>query len=159
VTPLEPTPWTRRREALLLGACVAVYLVLAGIRAWDHTHPDYDDVGFLDLANQVRDMGGPVALFQALFTGAWTEDNRNPLYLAVLSLVAGIGVPPATGVVPDAASFTVAGLRPPIVWKPIPFGARRKAEMAAYSKRHYGQHSWRLRDPKVIIEHYTDGTT
>ena len=56
------------------------YVVLAGIRAWDHTHPDYDDVGFLDLANQVRDMGGPVALFQALFSGAWTEDNRNPLY-------------------------------------------------------------------------------
>ena len=89
MTPLEPTPWTRRREAVLLGACVAVYLIVAGIRAWDHTHPYYDDVGFLDLANQVREMGGPIALLQALFTGAWTEDNRNPLYLAVLSLVAG----------------------------------------------------------------------
>ena len=89
MTALEPTPWTRQREALLLCACVAVYLVLAGIRAWDHTHPYYDDVGFLDLANQVRELGGPIAMLQALFTGAWTEDNRNPLYLAVLSLVAG----------------------------------------------------------------------
>lgn len=27
--------------------------------------------------------------------------------------------------------------RPAIVWKPIPFGAKRKAETAAYAKRHY----------------------
>jgi beta-N-acetylhexosaminidase len=25
--------------------------------------------------------------------------------------------------------------------------------MAAYSERHYGQHKWRLRNPKVIVEH------
>ncbi len=25
--------------------------------------------------------------------------------------------------------------------------------MAAYSKRHYGEHTWRLRNPKVIVEH------
>ena len=29
-------------------------------------------------------------------------------------------------------------LRPPIVQRPIPFGARRKREMAAYARRHYG---------------------
>lgn len=46
--------------------------------------------------------------------------------------------------------------RPHIVWKPIPFGAQRKAEMAAYSKRHYGINSWVLH-PKVIVEHYTGG--
>jgi hypothetical protein len=28
--------------------------------------------------------------------------------------------------------------RPHIVWKPIPFGAQRKAEMAQYAERHYG---------------------
>ncbi len=27
--------------------------------------------------------------------------------------------------------------------------------MAAYAKRHYGLDTWRLRDPKVIVEHYT----
>ena len=27
--------------------------------------------------------------------------------------------------------------------------------MAAYSRRHYGIDSYRLRDPKVIVEHYT----
>jgi beta-N-acetylhexosaminidase len=44
--------------------------------------------------------------------------------------------------------------RPHIVAKPIPYGAHRRAEMAAYSKRHYGIGSWRLH-PKVIVEHYT----
>ena len=47
--------------------------------------------------------------------------------------------------------------RPPIVSKPIEFGATRRAEMAAYSKRHYGIDSWRLVDPHVIVEHYTAG--
>jgi len=45
--------------------------------------------------------------------------------------------------------------KPPIVVKPIPFGSARKAEMAAYSLRHYGINSWRLTHPKVIVEHYT----
>jgi beta-N-acetylhexosaminidase len=44
--------------------------------------------------------------------------------------------------------------KPHIVWKPIPYGPQRKAEMAAYSEKHYGINSWRLH-PKVIVEHYT----
>jgi N-acetylmuramoyl-L-alanine amidase len=52
-----------------------------------------------------------------------------------------------------AISLAVAP-RPHIVWKPIPYGSQRKAEMATYSERHYGIHSWRLH-PKVIVEHYT----
>jgi N-acetylmuramoyl-L-alanine amidase len=45
--------------------------------------------------------------------------------------------------------------RPPIVSKPIPFGPARRAETAAYAARHYGLRTWRLRDPRVIVEHYT----
>jgi N-acetylmuramoyl-L-alanine amidase len=44
--------------------------------------------------------------------------------------------------------------KPHIVWKPIPYGPDRKAEMAAYAGKHYGIHSWGLH-PKVIVEHYT----
>jgi N-acetyl-anhydromuramyl-L-alanine amidase AmpD len=79
--------------------------------------------------------------------------------VAVLSIVAGASVPPAQGAVQEAGSATLATRKPPIVWKPIPFGDRRKSEMAGYSKRHYGQHTWRLRAPKVIVEHYTAGTS
>ena len=52
----------------------------------------------------------------------------------------------------------VAPPRPHIVWKPIPYGAQRRAEMADYAQRHYGVHSWRL-DPKVIVEHVTATAT
>jgi N-acetylmuramoyl-L-alanine amidase len=45
--------------------------------------------------------------------------------------------------------------KPVIVSKPIPFGAQRKAEMAAYARRHYGLSTWRLTKPHVIVEHYT----
>jgi N-acetylmuramoyl-L-alanine amidase len=45
--------------------------------------------------------------------------------------------------------------QPPIVSKPIPFGAQRKTETAAYAKRHYGTSTWRLTAPHVIVEHYT----
>jgi len=46
-------------------------------------------------------------------------------------------------------------IHPPIVWKPIPFGAARRAETVAYATRHYGLHTWRLTRPHVIVEHYT----
>ncbi len=49
--------------------------------------------------------------------------------------------------------------RPPIVWRPIPFGPDRRREMAAYSQRHYGEWTWHLTAPKVVVEHYTDGST
>lgn len=45
--------------------------------------------------------------------------------------------------------------RPRIVSKPIPFGPKRRAEMSAYARRHYGIDSWRLTNPRVIVEHYT----
>jgi N-acetylmuramoyl-L-alanine amidase len=65
--------------------------------------------------------------------------------LALLAAFA-LAIPPAQGV--DA-------LRPPIVQRPIPFGAARKREMAAYARRHYGIDTYRLRDPHVIVEHVT----
>ena len=49
--------------------------------------------------------------------------------------------------------------RPPIVWDPIPFGPRRKAEMTAYVARHSGSFmkpTYRLIDPHVIVIHFTE---
>jgi N-acetylmuramoyl-L-alanine amidase len=45
--------------------------------------------------------------------------------------------------------------RPHIVWKPIPFGPQRRAQMAAYAREHYGIDTWRIQGPHVIVEHYT----
>jgi N-acetylmuramoyl-L-alanine amidase len=54
---------------------------------------------------------------------------------------------------PTAALPTAA--RPAIFQRPIPFAAKRRAEMRAYARRHYDIDDFHLRDPKVIVEHYT----
>jgi N-acetylmuramoyl-L-alanine amidase len=61
----------------------------------------------------------------------------------------------ATQTTPQPRPATPASRKPHIVHKPIPFPAKRKAEMAAYAKRHYGIGSYRLVSPHVIVEHYT----
>ncbi len=56
-----------------------------------------------------------------------------------------------------AASLAVLALvapQPTIVQSPIPYGAGRRAQMAAYSKRHYGTASSKLH-PRVIVLHFT----
>jgi len=60
-----------------------------------------------------------------------------------------------------AALFLLVAVpvKPPVVAKPIPFGAQRRAETARYAARHYGLHTWRLEHPHVIVEHYTASTT
>jgi beta-N-acetylhexosaminidase len=77
--------------------------------------------------------------------------------LLVLVLALGVllsEVPASAGEPPDARD-----VRPEIAWKKIPFGAKRKRQMAAYSLRHYGERAWGLVDPRVIVEHYTDGNS
>ena len=59
----------------------------------------------------------------------------------------------------SAYALHAGSKRPPIDRDPVPYGHKRKGEMAAYSKRHYGKREWRLRDPKVIVLHYTAGPT
>jgi len=57
-----------------------------------------------------------------------------------------------------AALALAAPPKPHVVWKPIPYGATRRAEMATYAERHYGIDSWRLR-PRAIVEHVTVTTS
>ncbi|HET7481296.1 MAG TPA: peptidoglycan recognition family protein [Actinomycetota bacterium] len=78
--------------------------------------------------------------------------RRALVGLSVLVLVV-----PALMVIagPSTASYQ----RPRIVRDPIPYGAKRKHQMARYSLRHYGHKSWRLRHPRVIVLHFTGGST
>ena len=52
-----------------------------------------------------------------------------------------------------------AAERPPIAWNAIPYPAKRKSEMAAYSQRHYGFSRYGLHNPKVIVQHLTESST
>jgi N-acetylmuramoyl-L-alanine amidase len=61
---------------------------------------------------------------------------------------------------PTSKAATATAVRePPIVHRPIPFGPKRKQEMAAYAQRHYDLNTYRLRSPRVIVEHYTETPT
>jgi N-acetylmuramoyl-L-alanine amidase len=66
---------------------------------------------------------------------------------------------PVLGPAPVPARAAAQTGRPAISLWPIPFGAKRKHEMAAYSQRHYGQWTWRLRHPHVIVEHMSQTST
>jgi beta-N-acetylhexosaminidase len=71
--------------------------------------------------------------------------------LVLLSTLATLGA------LRSAAHAEAAPLRPPPIHQwPIPFGAARKRQMAAYSLRHYGEDTYTLSNPKVIVEHYTE---
>jgi N-acetylmuramoyl-L-alanine amidase len=77
---------------------------------------------------------------------------------ALAAVVAAVVLALAPG---SGSAAQTAPAKPHIVWDPIPFGAKRKAETVAYVRRHYGSFmrpTWRLIDPHVIVIHYTDSS-
>jgi predicted deacylase len=91
---------------------------------------------------------GTTAFVVELPAGALTPRAADRHARAVLAIAAGRG---------RAAAAAVP--KPPIEWDPIPFGADRRRQMRAYSRRHYGDGKAKLVDPKVIVEHYTASTS
>jgi N-acetylmuramoyl-L-alanine amidase len=86
---------------------------------------------------------------------------RHPFARAGVALALGASMLALDASVAAAATTgapTPEQVRPEITWRKIPFGARRKRQMAAYSHRHYGDRTWELTTPQVVVEHYTDGT-
>jgi N-acetylmuramoyl-L-alanine amidase len=58
----------------------------------------------------------------------------------------------------NARAFTslARAVAPPrVVSRPIPFPDARKQQMREYAQRHYGFSDFRLRNPRVIVQHYT----
>jgi len=63
---------------------------------------------------------------------------------------------------PTAPAPALVVPKPHITWDPIPFGAERKEQMVAYTRRHYGSFmtpSYKLVNPHVIVIHYTETPT
>ncbi|HEX6460486.1 MAG TPA: peptidoglycan recognition family protein [Thermoleophilaceae bacterium] len=65
---------------------------------------------------------------------------------------------PAFAALLTTLALLVPAPRPHIVQKRIPFPPKREREMRSYAIRHYGIHTFLLRNPKVIVEHYTETT-
>jgi N-acetylmuramoyl-L-alanine amidase len=83
-------------------------------------------------------------------------DTVRPVSGLPLSLLATLLTSLFPGAAPAPREAAAAVPRPHVVQRPIPFPAKRKREMRAYARRHYGLDDFRLRDPHVIVEHYTD---
>jgi hypothetical protein len=79
--------------------------------------------------------------------------RRAFLIATTLALTCAVGIDP----VPASGGHSPASIPKPRIRKwLIPFGPKRKRQMAAYSERHYGEHTWRLRHPRVIVEHVAE---
>jgi N-acetylmuramoyl-L-alanine amidase len=85
--------------------------------------------------------------------GARVRRSALAVVALVLAVLSGAVLSPAA---PERRQRVA---RPPVTVWPIPFGPKRKREMAAYSQRHYGERTWRLRHPHVIVEHMAEAST
>jgi N-acetylmuramoyl-L-alanine amidase len=79
--------------------------------------------------------------------------RRGLIALVVAGAVACVGAVSGAGASTSPPATASAATKPAINKMLIPYPQKRKREMAAYSKRHYGRSKWRLRDPKLIVEH------
>jgi hypothetical protein len=86
--------------------------------------------------------------------------DRLAMIVVSALAVAAVAVPAASsGSRPGSHASRPGVPKPKVDWDPIPYGKGRKRQMASYSHRHYGKHTWRLTDPKVIVLHYTATAT
>jgi N-acetylmuramoyl-L-alanine amidase len=106
-----------------------------------------------------------MSMTSGFLSGAASSSLRRTIICARVGLCAVAALVVAGAVVqpsPAADGAAVDGrpnIRPAIVWAPIPFPRQRMLEMRSYATRHYGMATWRLRKPRVIVEHYTASET
>jgi len=67
---------------------------------------------------------------------------------------AGDSASPKEPTAPDPAIVKANRFLRAVDQQLIPFPAARRQEMVDYSTRHYGDGEWRLKKPKVIVEHF-----
>jgi hypothetical protein len=115
---------------------------------------------------QNRGLGSGSAFVAELRAGALTPQQVQRHVYAALGTAASLvsrplraAAPPAAARSAPRAAGAAAAPKPRIVWSPIPFGRSRIRQMRAYARRHYGLDRARLRDPKVIVEHFTASST
>jgi N-acetylmuramoyl-L-alanine amidase len=76
--------------------------------------------------------------------------------LVGLAVLIGAGALASSGLTAGPTASPSAATRPDIHKMLIRYTKKRKREMASYSKHHYGQYKWRLNNPKLIVEHYSE---
>ena len=141
----------RRRLRLLALAAVALVAVAAvAVAAWQPWRSGATAAGTATTAVGAVSGSSPSADAR--------PSTAPPPSAAGSSSTAASSPAAAAGLTPSPASGQAQVVAPPIVRDLIPYGPRRKAEMASFSLRHYGQATWVLR-PRAIVLHYTATTT
>jgi hypothetical protein len=88
-----------------------------------------------------------------------TEGNRKPprlrRWLLAWALATIATISPVSAHAWPEMPLGATAAKPAITADPISYGGARKAQMATYSRRHYGEREWRLANPKVIVLHFT----
>lgn len=88
-----------------------------------------------------------------------TEGNRKTgslrRWVAFWALATTLAAAAATAAAWPGTTLPRPAGKPAITEDHISYGDARKRQMAAYSKRHYGEREWRLDGPKVIVLHFT----
>lgn len=85
-----------------------------------------------------------------------SKGNRKPRSLLAWSLAwAAATTLSLTATDTPAAPARIS--KPTIEADHIAYGDQRREQMAGYSRRHYGDQRWRLRDPDAIVLHFTGG--
>jgi hypothetical protein len=100
---------------------------------------------------------------------AWSVEIPEPEFgkgwtgyapVAATASESEVAMPAASTTTRAAAAIPLAkgGVKKPkIKWDPISYSKARKRQMANYSKRHYGEREWKLKQVKAIVLHYTAG--
>jgi N-acetylmuramoyl-L-alanine amidase len=91
--------------------------------------------------------------------GKPTAPIRRRRRRAAVVLLCGVLLATAPAYATPMAAQDAAVRRPRVEWDPIPYSGERKRQMAAYSARHYGHRRWRLRHRRVIVLHFTAGSS
>ncbi len=147
---------TRRRRIFALTALalvVAAAVALAVLKPWRDAGTAGRPAG-----SQSLTAGGPSGSPSPAGSNmASTGGTARPSTTGHLSTSTSSSAGPGSSSAPTPSPSQIAAA-PPIVQDLVPYGPRRKAEMAAYSQRHYGQDTWVLH-PQAIVLHYTATST
>ena len=87
--PLPVAVWTT--ALIMLVALISYGLITARFLSLRSTPVQDDQIAYLIEAQRIARAGGPAALVQMLFAGTFSEANRHPLFLGMLSLVPTFG--------------------------------------------------------------------
>ena len=73
---------------LTIGLIVMIYIIEQTHAIRENHVPGGDGPAFLETALQIQENGGVVHLLPRMFSGEYTESNRHPLYVALISPLA-----------------------------------------------------------------------